>query len=490
MSAQPQSRFGRAARLTLLFVMVLIGLSFAQLIYRYFLPTDGWALIGSVDNELVYYANLVGAPSGLQPFDQLTGLEGVTIAEVAQPQSLLDGATPSYWFAGNSVSYEVMRAGERLEISVPIVRWTPGAVIRYLWVFPWNLFSVIGNALLLIVGFIAFYRRPDDPAARALLVFVGVLTAMSISTMIPDGLSATLDPVALPLNTFFGYFIYATLFAPSLLAFTLVFPRPKPIINRYPWLAYSPFILGAVILAGMVFFGANIAGWIGTMLMMALCIASLVHSALTMRDAVSRAQLLWAFGGLILGIGLFMLNFPSAFGWVPGLETLFTVLSGLAAPVIGLGLAMAVLRYRLFDIEVIIRRTTGYAILTALLALVYFGSIVFLQRLLTPVTGQSDIAVVLSTLLIAALFLPLRRRVQEVIDRRFFRRKYDAEKTLEAFAATVRNETDLDALTAELVRVIRETMEPESVSVWLMPTTPIQPHVDVPLATSQHERRS
>ena len=93
-----------------------------------------------------------------------------------------------------------------------------------------------------------------------------------------------------------------------------------------------------------------------------------------------------------------------------------------------------------------------------------------LQRLLTPFTGQSDIAVVLSTLLIAALFLPLRRRVQDVIDRRFFRRKYDAEKTLEAFAATVRNETDLDALTAELVRVIQETMEPETVSVWLMPS--------------------
>jgi hypothetical protein len=470
MGTHSPSRFGRAAWLTLLFVLLLVGVSTAQLIYRYFLPTDGWAFIGGIDNELVYYANLVGAPSDLQPLDDVTGLEGKPMAEVMQPPTLWQGATPSFWFVGNSVSYEVMRGEERLEIAVPIVNWTPGAVIRYLLVFPWNLFSVIGNALLLLVGFIAFYRRPDDPAARALLIFVGVLTAMSITYLIPDGLSATLDPVALPLATFFGYLIYATLFAPSLLAFTLVFPRPKAIIDRHPWLAYSPYILGAFILAIMVIFGANIVGWIGTMLIMALCIASLIHSALTMRDAVSRAQLLWAFGGLILGIGLFMFNFPSAFGWVPGLESLFSVLSGLAVPVMGLGLAMAVLRYRLFDIEVIIRRTTGYAILTALLALVYFGSIVLLQRLLTPFTGQSDIAVVLSTLLIAALFLPLRRRVQDVIDRRFFRRKYDAEKTLEAFAATVRNETDLDALTAELVRVIQETMEPETVSVWLMPS--------------------
>ncbi|MEZ4517229.1 MAG: hypothetical protein R3C44_10450 [Chloroflexota bacterium] len=125
------------------------------------------------------------------------------------------------------------------------------------------------------------------------------------------------------------------------------------------------------------------------------------------------------------------------------------------------------MRYRLFDIDVIIRRTTSYAILTGLLLLVYFGSVIILQRLLSPITGESTVAVVLSTLLIAALFLPLRRRVQEVIDRRFFRQKYDAEQVMAEFAATVRDETDLDALTAELVRVIQETMQPEFVSVWL-----------------------
>ena len=145
-----------------------------------------------------------------------------------------------------------------------------------------------------------------------------------------------------------------------------------------------------------------------------------------------------------------------------------TAVAGLALP---LALAVGILRYRLFDIDVIIRKTTSYAILTALLALVYFGSVVVLQRLLAPVTGESTAAVVLSTLLIAALFLPLRRRVQATIDRRFFRKKYDAEKVLQQFAATARDETDLDALTAELLRVIQETMEPEHVSVWLKPTT-------------------
>ena len=258
---------------------------------------------------------------------------------------------------------------------------------------------------------------------------------------------------------------------PALLSFTLVFPRPKPVVMRRPWLAYAPFVLGAFILIGLILFpNAWQIGWGGTMLMVVASVISLIHSALTMRDAISRAQLLWAIGGIVLGLGLFALYFPSAFGWVgPPWDYWFTIIGDLGVPVMVLGLAMAVLRYRLFDIDVIIRRTTSYAILTALLALVYLGTVIVLQRLLTPFTGQSDVAVVLSTLLIAALFLPLRRRVQNVIDRRFFRRKYDAAKTLEAFAATVRNETDLDALTAELVRVIQETMEPESVTVWLKP---------------------
>lgn len=144
----------------------------------------------------------------------------------------------------------------------------------------------------------------------------------------------------------------------------------------------------------------------------------------------------------------------------------------LAIPV---GLGISLLRYRMFDVDTVIRKTAVYGALTILLALTYFGIVIVMQRLLTPVTGQSTVSVVLSTLLIAALFLPLRRRVQDVIDRRFYRRKYDAEKVLAAFAATARDETDLDALTAELIRVIQETMQPESVSIWLRDANPRSP---------------
>ena len=126
------------------------------------------------------------------------------------------------------------------------------------------------------------------------------------------------------------------------------------------------------------------------------------------------------------------------------------------------------LRYRLYNIDQIINRTLVYGSLTAMLVALYFGGIVVLQRIFVLLTGeQSTLAVVASTLLIAALFTPLRQRIQSFKDRRFYRRKYDARKTLEAFSAQLRDETDLDALSDDLVGVVRETMQPAHVSLWL-----------------------
>jgi hypothetical protein len=149
-------------------------------------------------------------------------------------------------------------------------------------------------------------------------------------------------------------------------------------------------------------------------------------------------------------------------GWVSGV---LVIVSVVGFPV---AVGIAILRYRLYNIDVLINRTLVYGTLTAVLVVVYLVSVVLFQELFRTLTGQeSQLGIVASTLAIAALFNPLRHRIQGFIDRSFYRRKYDARKTLEAFSSKLRDETDLDALSDDLVGVIRETMQPTHVSVWL-----------------------
>jgi hypothetical protein len=151
----------------------------------------------------------------------------------------------------------------------------------------------------------------------------------------------------------------------------------------------------------------------------------------------------------------------------------YAVLSSFTLVPIAVGIA--VLKYRLYEIDIIINRALVYVSLTATLVALYLGGVVLLQRLFVLLTGQrSTLAVVASTLLIAALFNPMRHRIQAFIDRRFYRRKYDAAKTLESFSAKLRDETDLDALSDNLVVAVRETMQPARVSLWLRPDTALK----------------
>jgi hypothetical protein len=213
-------------------------------------------------------------------------------------------------------------------------------------------------------------------------------------------------------------------------------------------------------------------------------VSSVVSLAVRYRRAASveREQIKW----LLFACGLF-----GAFYAVSAVFFLFRrlilidtgiygLLTFLAMATIPVSIAIAILRYRLWDIDVIIRKTLVYGALTFTLAFVYFGSVVLLQSLVTAVGGQqSAVITVISTLLIAALFTPLRRRIQHDIDRRFYRKKYDAEKTIAVFSAGLRQEVDLEEIGERLVPVVEESMQPEQVSLWLKPGVSKKPKVNL-----------
>ena len=210
--------------------------------------------------------------------------------------------------------------------------------------------------------------------------------------------------------------------------------------------------------------------WYSSMVILAMLFVSGGSLVLRLRRSVGeeRQQLKW----VVYSVALLAFAVPSTILVIIVVQSLESVRVFFAVlfPLIPISVGIAILRYRLYDIDRIINHTLVYGALTVMLVAVYAGSIVILQGFLRALTGQeSQLAIVASTLAVAALFAPLRRRIQSFIDRRFYRRKYDARKTLEAFSATLRDETDLDALSDDLVGVVRETMQPAHVSLWLRP---------------------
>jgi hypothetical protein len=237
--------------------------------------------------------------------------------------------------------------------------------------------------------------------------------------------------------------------------------KPGPIEGFAPF--RNPFGVDAT--AAVLDLLAAIGDWAG-LACVVVAILSLILRFYRSRGE-ERLQLKWFAYASTLGVLAILLG-----GERQIIGTLVWTVAPLSLPI---SAGIAVLKYRLYDIDILINRTLVYASLTAMLALVYFGGVAATQTMFRALTGQQEqpqLAIVVSTLIIAALFNPLRRRIQSLIDRRFYRRKYDARKTLEAFSAKLRDETHLDALSNDLVGVVRETMQPAHVSLWLRPDTP------------------
>jgi hypothetical protein len=236
--------------------------------------------------------------------------------------------------------------------------------------------------------------------------------------------------------------------------------KPGP-LEEFPRIT-NPYGIDSPILDAVAIAGAVLAG--------ASMVASAVSLIARMRRAgrVERQQIKWlAYGGAVV-VGTVFVGGVIAV-WIEDVGISLIVIGLLGVPIFT---GVAIARYRLYDIDLVINRTLVYGALTAVLVALYFGGVATSQALLRALTGQEQqpqLAIVVSTLAIAALFDPLRRRIQSFIDRRFYRRKYDAAKTLDAFNSRLREETDLDSLGDEVLAVVRETMQPAHATLWLRP---------------------
>jgi hypothetical protein len=323
------------------------------------------------------------------------------------------------------------------------------------------------------VAALIFWRRSDEPMAlfvAMLLVLLGATFSGSLEAM--GGLG--------PIWRWFGIVLSAVSLA-SVFLFFYLFPDGRFVPRWTRWLAV--IIVAYVVGFTGLFPNSSLLSSDSAALPYALLLASWLLTGVfaqiyryrRVSGPTQRQQTKWVVFGFAaaltgyLAVILAQVIFPALEpGTLP--DFLFSAVAVCFMLLIPLSMGFAIMHYRLYDIDFIVNRTLVYGALTAMLGLVFFGGVTVLQAALRMLTGQgSQLAVVASTLAIAAVFEPLRRRIQHVVERHFYRRRYDAAKTLRSFGAKLRDETDLDALSDDLVEVVRETMQPAHVSLWLRP---------------------
>jgi hypothetical protein len=327
--------------------------------------------------------------------------------------------------------------------------------------------SVTAALLCLTLGVVLFWRRSDDWMVVFIssyllaygTVFAGPLEwAEHYYPWWPSLAIDVVQPLLLTVPT---------------VALVVLFPDGRFVARWTRWLGLSSVLLVIVVLFlpptyGNAFWPIVLLGALSTQ----------IYRYLRVSTPTERQQTKWVVFGILLWLvlmGLLGVPYALVLSMPPGSPLPWWALAGstgwwLTLTIVPLSLSIAVLRYRLYDIDVVINRTLVYGSLTMMLGLVYFGSVASLQYAFRVLTGSEDfpqLTIVVSTLAIAALFDPLRRRLQAFIDRRFYRQKYDARKTLEDFSGRLRDETNLDSLNAELTMVVKKTMQPEHVSLWL-----------------------
>ena len=381
-------------------------------------------------------------------------------------------ATLGAFVAGVPVRYaRLVHPTEGVRAALAEVGISPGGYALYTV----GLDAIFVSVFAAVAGVI-FWRRSHDPMAllvATMLVTWGTLNALFVAT---PGAIVGMNPIVdalLQLLTFVGYITW--------MLFFYLFPSGRFVPRWTRWLAllygvaffglwnFTPF--GPLTWPPLLFNAAVLSVW-GSF------VAAQLYRYTWVSDTTHRQQTKWVVLGVAVALAgslTTVFSVEAAVDLPPeevGSRMLSMLLMDAFGLLIPLSIGIAVLRSRLFDIDIVINRTLVYGSLSVMLGLVYLGGVATTQVIFRALTGQEQqpqLAIVVSTLVIAALFTPLRRRIQSFIDRRFYRSKYDARKTLEAFSVKLRDETDLSALSNDLVGVVRETMQPAHVSLWLRP---------------------
>ena len=348
-----------------------------------------------------------------------------------------------------------------------------------------------------LVGALIAARRPANPVGWLMCLF-GLAVSIDHFSAQYAIYALLAQPNSLPAGQALAWIVFLdTGYIVGLLLFSLLlFPAGRLPSRRWrslAWLTVAFVIVNVIVSAfsigvdaglgpirnphGIEGFsnGYNVVLSIAPVLYVA--VASSLFVRLRRARGVERQQIKWFVYAAAITLIVIVLGYiiPSAIDTPLWFERAGWALNIAVTPAIPVSIAIAILRYRLYEIDTLINRTLVYGTLTATLAAVYLGGVAIIQNIFRALTSQQEqpqLAIVVSTLVIAALFMPLRRRIQGFIDRRFYRSKYDARKTLEAFSAKLREETDLEALGDDLTGVVRETMQPAHVSLWLRPDTP------------------
>lgn len=473
-STPTERTFNRWARTVLIITALFVILGSIATLYILKMPTDGWQLDYN-DPSPPRLRNFAGDwPTPLRLDDRIIAVDGVAVGggDAEAP------VASSRWKTGQTVTYTILRDGQQQNVEVVLHAFDRAGIQRSLW-FAMSITPT--EWFWSVIAILVFFLRPRSTAAQLMLLAFVPHTATTKLFWSAVTISHNFAPAPIfYLNEWITYF-WGYLFFPAIILIPLSFPQPIFPLTRWPR-AVPALLFGipiAISSLSMVFRQQALLVPIVLLLQAAMLLYALGAGFRNIRrlenNSAAHAQGMWVFFGFALCfpplltvylMDLFGVLVLKEIGWI---YDIFFVL------VLPACLAVAITRYRLFDIDVILRRTLQYTLLTMLLALVYFGGVVVLQSIFSSFSGiqnneqVEDTAVIFSTLAIAALFTPLRRRVQQFIDRRFFRSKYDSEQILANFAVNTRQEVGLEPLSAALLTAVEETMQPEAVHLWIKP---------------------